>query len=437
MAQPSDSPSNALQQAMAHHRAGRLQQAEQIYRSVLARERENTEAMHLLGMVAFQTGHNDPAAELMAKAVAASPDNPKYHNNLGLVRRAQGELEVAAESFRRTIELAAGTAGAHANLGAVLAQLGRAEEAMASLHKAIELEPRAESAHNDLGNILREQGKLDEAADYYRRAVSLRPGYPDALVNLGLIQLKTGKPAQALDSLDQCLAKHPFDRRTLAWKAVALSELGRADEAAAIVDPERDVAVIHLDQSSPDADSAALNDALAEELADHPALEPEPAAETTRGRPQTGNLLDDPGEAVEALEWHLRATIDGHLAGLEDDGSPAYMRAIPRSYSLRMWATVLSEQDHQLTHFHPASWLSGVYYVRVPSITASADDHAGWIEFGRPRDDAPTSFEPQIRLIAPEEGMVALFPSYLFHRTIPFAGPEKRISVAFDLYPAR
>ena len=145
-------------------------------------------------------------------------------------------------------------------------------------------------------------------------------------------------------------------------------------------------------------------------------------------------LLDNPSEAVEALEWHLRTIIDGHLAGLEGDENPAYMRAIPRSYVLDLWITVLSEQGHQLSHIHPTGWLSGVYYVRVPGITASADDHAGWIEFGRPSDDVPTIFEPRVRLIAPEEGMVALFPSYLFHRTIPFAGPGKRISIAFDLY---
>jgi uncharacterized protein (TIGR02466 family) len=437
MAQPTDGPADVLQQAITHHRAGRLQQAEQIYRSVLAREPGNTEAMHLLGMAAFQTGHHDPAAELIAKAVAASPDNPKYHYNLGRVRRAQSKLEDAAESFQRTIELAAGTADAHSNLGAVLAQLDRAEEAIASLHKAIELEPRDESAHTNLGHILQNQGKFDEATDYYRRAISLRPGFLEPLYNLGRIQLKTGKPAQALESLDQCLAEQPFDRRALAWRAVALSELGRTDEAAATVDPERDVAVLRLDQSSPDADPAALNHALVEELADHPALEWEPAATTTRGGSQIGKLLNDPSEAVETLEWHLRATIDGHLAGLESDASPAYMRAIPRSYILHMWATVLSEQGHQLTHNHPAGWLSGVYYVRVPGITASADDHAGWIEFGRPRDDVPTSFEPQVRLIAPEEGMVALFPSYLFHRTIPFAGPDKRISIAFDLCAKR
>jgi hypothetical protein len=97
---------------------------------------------------------------------------------------------------------------------------------------------------------------------------------------------------------------------------------------------------------------------------------------------------------------------------------------------------MLADHGHQLAHIHPAGWLSGVYYVRAPGISVSSDGHAGWIEFGRPRDDTPIGFEPKVRLIMPEEGMVALFPSYLFHRTIPFAGPDKRISIAFDLVAA-
>lgn len=347
-----------------------------------------------------------------------------------------GQLEAAAASFRRATELAPGTAGAHVNLGAVLAQLGRTDEALGFLYKAIELTPGDESVHNSLGNILHNQGRLDDAATAFRRAVSLRPGFPDGLFNLGRVQLKAGEPAPALESFDGCLASQPFDRRALAWRAVALAELGRLDEAAEAIDPERDVTVRRLDQTSPGIDTEALNSALVADFADHPDLEWEPGATTTRSGSQLGNLLANPSAAVMALHGHLRATIDAHLADHEAAASRAYMRAIPRRYALRMWATVLADHGHQLAHIHPAGWLSGVYYVRAPGISVSSDGHAGWIEFGRPRDDTPIGFEPKVRLIMPEEGMVALFPSYLFHRTIPFAGPDKRISIAFGLVAA-
>lgn len=80
-----------------------------------------------------------------------------------------------------------------------------------------------------------------------------------------------------------------MDRRALAWRAVALAELGRLDEAAEAIDPERDVTVRRLDQTSPGIDTEALNSALVADFADHPDLEWEPGATTTRSGSQLGN----------------------------------------------------------------------------------------------------------------------------------------------------
>ena len=68
-----------------------------------------------------------------------------------------------------------------------------------------------------------------------------------------------------------------------------------------------------------------------------------------------------------------------------------------------------------------------------PALGANDDGTAGWIEFGRPYWDFRIRGEPETRLIEPEEGLMLLFPSYMFHRTLPFAGPGERISIAFDV----
>jgi hypothetical protein len=78
-----------------------------------------------------------------------------------------------------------------------------------------------------------------------------------------------------------------------------------------------------------------------------------------------------------------------------------------------------------------------VYYPKIPAvITADDPDHAGWIEFGRPPEDFYASVEPDVRLINPEEGLMVLFPSYFYHRTIPYESDDVRISVAFDVLAA-
>ena len=103
------------------------------------------------------------------------------------------------------------------------------------------------------------------------------------------------------------------------------------------------------------------------------------------------------------------------------------------------WSIVLQGGGgYQAAHIHPSAWLSGVYYPRVPEIV---DDHgaeqAGWIEFGQPSEEFHWSRPPPLRAIRPESGLLVLFPSYFFHRTIPYDTDGTRISVAFDVLPAR
>lgn len=92
---------------------------------------------------------------------------------------------------------------------------------------------------------------------------------------------------------------------------------------------------------------------------------------------------------------------------------------------------------HERPHFHPSGWLSGVYYVKVPkAVPPMPNEKAGWIEFGRPPEHLDSGGLYEVRLVEPREGMLLLFPSYFFHRTIPTDCDEERISVAFDVISA-
>ena len=110
--------------------------------------------------------------------------------------------------------------------------------------------------------------------------------------------------------------------------------------------------------------------------------------------------------------------------------------ATPARWSLDIWSVVLRSEGHQIPHVHPAGWISGVYYPMVPDVISDAGDgHDGWIEFGRPPDKYGVA-DPDIRLFRPEPGLMLLFPSYVYHRTIPFDGDGTRISIAFDVLPS-
>src|SRR4051812_27080147 len=92
--------SEAYHLAAHHHRAGRLQQAESIYRQIIAAVPNHAEAIHHLGLIAYQTGHGAPAQQLIARSIQLSPQVAYYHKNLAEVLRAEGKYPEAIESYR-------------------------------------------------------------------------------------------------------------------------------------------------------------------------------------------------------------------------------------------------------------------------------------------------------------------------------------------------
>jgi uncharacterized protein (TIGR02466 family) len=101
---------------------------------------------------------------------------------------------------------------------------------------------------------------------------------------------------------------------------------------------------------------------------------------------------------------------------------------------LSLWGTILKAGGHQEPHIHQTAWLSGVYYARLPEkIHCNDPSRSGWIEFGQPPARYPCKAEYPLECLCPREGMLVMFPSHLFHRTIPLRGDETRISFAFDL----
>ena len=102
-------------------------------------------------------------------------------------------------------------------------------------------------------------------------------------------------------------------------------------------------------------------------------------------------------------------------------------------YSLTVWAVEMNAGGHQMPHIHPSGFLSGVYYPQLPAQVTDPGDTNGFIEFFQAPEQFKLRHPPCLQLFPPEEGVMYLFPSAYFHRTIPFTGDGTRISVAFDL----
>ena len=220
-------------EALRHHQAGRLQEAENIYRQILTADSRNTDALHLLGVVAHQVGRNDVAVELFGKAIAINGSNPAYHANLGVARIELGHFDEAVAACRAAIRLRPDQAEVHSNLGNALKELGRLDDAVAAYSDAIRLKPDDSVAHANLGAALMDQGRLAAAAAACRTAIRLKPDNAEAYSNLGvtLRGLRHLDGATAAYGMAICLK--PDYAAAHSNLGAVLKDLGYLDEAVA------------------------------------------------------------------------------------------------------------------------------------------------------------------------------------------------------------
>jgi len=173
-----------LQLAVQHHQAGRLADAETIYRQVLLQHPDHPDALHLLGVLAVQAGRLDAAVEFIRRAITICSTNAIYYSNLGKALKDMGQLDQAIASYRQAIRLEPRFAEAYNNLGIALADAGCLDEAIAADRQAVRLNPNFAEAHGNLGSALMRMAQLDEAIASYRQSVRLKPDLAAAHSNL-------------------------------------------------------------------------------------------------------------------------------------------------------------------------------------------------------------------------------------------------------------
>jgi predicted O-linked N-acetylglucosamine transferase (SPINDLY family) len=179
------SPDALLQQAIAHHQAGRLAEAEAGYRQVLAAEPTHLVALHLLGVIAYQVQQYPLALQLIDAALQTNPQYTDAHINRGIVLHAMQQYGAAVASYAQAIALNPDSAEAYNNRGNSLHSLGEDQASLESCDQAIALRPDYPDAWNNRGVALQALKQYAEAIASFDRAIQLRPDYADAYSNRG------------------------------------------------------------------------------------------------------------------------------------------------------------------------------------------------------------------------------------------------------------
>ncbi len=199
----------ALEQAVELHRAGRFQDAEPIYRGILATVPDHQDALHLLGMIAFEHKRHEEAAELIGRAARIAPGLALFHHHLGIVLGTLGRNDEAAAALRKAIEIDPSSPGLRTELGLCLLREHEYDEALQTLKSALELDPRDAVAARNLGVCCAETGQLGDAEDYTRLAVAIDPDDAGGWNNLGGILISRGDPAGAAPMYEKACERNP------------------------------------------------------------------------------------------------------------------------------------------------------------------------------------------------------------------------------------
>jgi protein O-GlcNAc transferase len=190
----------AMALAMQHVRAGRLAEAANLYRQIIAAQPDNADAHNNLGILLTMLGRPAEAVNAFRDCLRLQPTAADVLNNLGNALRDTHALDEAAAAYREAIRLQPNLPDAHNGLGSVHQQMGQIDDAIAALRRAIQLNPAFAMAENNLGNALKDAGELEEAIGAFRRAMQLQPDL--VIANNSLIYTLQFHPDIDTETLD-------------------------------------------------------------------------------------------------------------------------------------------------------------------------------------------------------------------------------------------
>jgi len=274
----------------------------------------------------------------------------------------------------------------------------------------------------------------DRALAHARAAVAQLPGNPATAQQLAEIHLARDEPEAALALLDPLLEQRPTDQQALALRHTAWRLAGHPRAMTPATYAE--VVAGHVIDTPPGwATLDAYLADLARALAPLHGLSEHPVGQSLRHGTQTGVDLrysEDP--AIRAFFTAIDGPIRRHMARLGQGSDPLRSRNTGDYRLAGCWSVRLRPGGFHAPHIHSKGWLSSACHIELPSVV-EGEGREGWLGFGAPAFEGVRPLPPE-HYEKPEPGRLVLFPSYMWHGTVPFSGTESRLTIAFDVVPA-
>lgn len=460
-------PKQLASEALALKAAGRIGDAIMVYRRLVAAAPNDPIAEHNLAVALGDAGHWREAETHIRAAFAKGGDAPKTWLVLGRSLQSLGRFADAEAAFLQALKRDPNLYEAHADLvqlrwmltadlsnalvdldaaaratpndirllllkAKAMEQAGRLADAYALLRALASVRPNEAALLTTASQFATELGDEEIALAFAERAASLAPQERIVATNLVSACLAAGQADRAA-TLASGLRQHwPTDQHALALLATAWRILGDA-RYKTLYDYENLVFTSQI--ATPKAWSnldAYLSDLAAGVRSAHN-FTTHPFHQSIRHGSQAPDILHHDHPAIAALPEALAPPIKSYIAKLGPGPDPIRARNLGGYAYQGMWSIRMQAGGFHIDHVHPNGWISSACYIEVPKAMPNKE---GWLKFGEPGIRTKPKLGAE-HFVEPAPGKVALFPSYMWHGTVPFSDASARMSVAFDLTPAR
>ncbi|HEX7037187.1 MAG TPA: tetratricopeptide repeat protein [Pseudomonadales bacterium] len=408
------------------------------YESALEKGHTTPDAYRNLAEAWLEAGHPDEAMAAADRGVQQFPDHAPLHR---IRARMRWELEAAGDPLQG-LRQSARDHPRNPDLWRALVELlnllERRDEARDVLAEALAAGcPETPELRLLAAVSLADSGHAEEATRAFEALNESCADHPDIKLAYAQHALSNGDPGLAEKLCGEVLQLTPLDQLALAYLGTAW-QLQQDPREQWLLDYQRMIRQVEVPPPAGYADGASFFAALAEVLTSLHRTRAHPIDQTLRGGTQTnGFLFRLKHPLLRELEAQIRVAVREALSTFPCEPEHPFWGRRPRGDGVRFsgaWSVRLSSAGYHTNHVHPMGWMSSALYVALPDEVRSSESRAGYIQFGVPLLDKDPGLPPR-RVIRPEVGTVVLFPSYMWHGTIPFRSQQPRLTVAFDLLP--
>jgi tetratricopeptide (TPR) repeat protein len=372
----------------------------------------------------------DEAVFLSRDMIRREPENPKWHkfHNELLYRLRHADYLKSYETAPRTADLLLSKAF-------FLSHEKRAAEALDAYSRAAVLEPDNRRAAAGMANSMTMLGRYGEALAEFERILAKGKNDAELYGCAAEAALLSGDPEKAARFCEQALTLDGADQIALSTLSIAWRLMADArDESLSGYD-----SLIRSFELEPPDGFTSMDDFNAELNGWLDSMHPDTREyldQSLRGGTQTPDQIFGKGHAlVEKIRARIDEAVGRYIAEMrEDDRHPFLSRRAKGFRYSGSWSSRLRDCGFHVNHIHPQGWISSCYYIAVPKVVEDVKERQGWIKFGQPSFEVPLK-DAIRRAIQPRPGRLVLFPSYMWHGTIPFHDAQPRTTIAFDVVP--